>query len=89
MNSVRVAKFVGAVAGVTIGCVLGMAPLVFGPPGFFAKEPRVAAGAAAPQEQQQEEQQQGVEAAAAAASLPPPQQQHVPAVAPARPPTNR
>ena len=35
MRSVRVAKYTGAAAGVTIGCILGMLPLAFFPPGFF------------------------------------------------------
>lgn len=29
------AKFIGAVLGVSLGCVLGMAPLAFMDPGFF------------------------------------------------------
>ena len=29
------AKFIGAVLGVSLGCILGMAPLAFMDPGFF------------------------------------------------------
>jgi len=35
MTSVRMAKMGGAAAGVSLGCLLGMAPLAFMPPGFF------------------------------------------------------
>ena len=46
MGSVRAAKMGGAALGVTVGCLLGMLPLAFMPPGFF-KEPRGAAAAGA------------------------------------------
>lgn len=35
LGCVKTAKFTGALLGVSIGCLLGMAPLAFGPPGFF------------------------------------------------------
>lgn len=35
MGSVRVAKMGGAALGVSLGCLLGMLPLAFMPPGFF------------------------------------------------------
>ncbi|KAK2080005.1 hypothetical protein QBZ16_002400 [Prototheca wickerhamii] len=35
MPRVRYAKFIGAVLGVSLGCILGMAPLAFMDPGFF------------------------------------------------------
>lgn len=35
MGSVKIAKMGGACLGVGIGCVLGMLPLAFMPPGFF------------------------------------------------------
>ncbi len=38
MKSVKVAKMFGACGGVTVGCILGMAPLAFMPPGFFVSE---------------------------------------------------
>lgn len=39
MRSVRAAKMGGAAAGVTVGCILGMFPLLFTTPGFFAESP--------------------------------------------------
>lgn len=39
MRSVRAAKMGGAAAGVTVGCILGMFPLFFTSPGFFAESP--------------------------------------------------
>lgn len=38
MGSVKVAKMGGAALGVSIGCLLGMAPLVAMPPGFFEEK---------------------------------------------------
>ena len=38
MGSVRVAKMGGAALGVSLGCLLGMVPLAFIPPGFFVEE---------------------------------------------------
>lgn len=38
MRSVKVAKMGGAALGVSIGCLLGMVPLAFMPPGFFETE---------------------------------------------------
>lgn len=38
MRSVRAAKMTGAVAGVTVGCLIGMIPLFFTSPGFFETE---------------------------------------------------
>lgn len=35
MNRVRVAKMLGAASCVSLGCLLGMIPLAFMPPGFF------------------------------------------------------
>ena len=35
MGSVKMAKMGGACFGVSLGCVLGMLPLAFMPPGFF------------------------------------------------------
>eukprot|EP00890_Picochlorum_soloecismus_P002201 jgi/Picsp_1/2982/NSC_01206-R1_protein len=39
MRSVRAAKMGGAAAGVTVGCILGMFPLLFTSPGFFVESP--------------------------------------------------
>lgn len=41
MRSVRTAKLTGAVLGVSVGCLLGMFPLVFGTTGFFATEDNI------------------------------------------------
>lgn len=40
MRSVRLANVAGAVLGVTLGCLLGMAPLLFMDPGLFDDRPR-------------------------------------------------
>jgi len=41
MGSVRIAKMAGAALGVSLGCLLGMVPLAFMPPGFFVEETRL------------------------------------------------
>lgn len=53
MRVVRAAKMGGAALGVTVGCLLGMVPLFFMPPGFFVGQHPAhgrAAAEAAPKE---------------------------------------
>ncbi len=44
MHSVRIAKMGGAALGVSLGCLVGMIPLAFMPPGFFEEPGRVVPG---------------------------------------------
>jgi hypothetical protein len=44
MRSVRAAKMTGAAIGISVGCLLGMTPLAFMPPGFFKKQAKIDGG---------------------------------------------